>query len=84
MQLHILKDSSNNEARAIIASLADKNCDSVRVVLILDGRNMRPDWKCKTYWLNEEGETLAPAGIEVINMDRLVDLISEADSVVPW
>jgi sulfur transfer complex TusBCD TusB component (DsrH family) len=84
--LHILKNSSDSNARAVIEALSRTHSSEMKVVLIQDGINLRPDWKAETYILKNELPLpdRLPSGIKVIDDAELVDLMFEADSVVCW
>lgn len=85
-QLHILKNEADSKAEAIIEFLSEKYPEKVKVVLILEGKKVKPTWSCKTYLLVDEiSDSLPfPKGLEEISYSQLVDLIFESDSVVGW
>ena len=84
--LHILKNSVDSTAIAMVNEFSRLNSANMKVVLIQDGVKIKPTWKGKTYLLKDE--TLLPSplpeGIEIIGYGEFVDLMFEADSVVGW
>ncbi len=84
--LHILKNGSDTNARTIIEALSRNHPSEMKVVLIQNGINLRPEWKAETYILKNEVPLPdpLPSGIKVIDDAELVDLMFDADSVVSW
>jgi hypothetical protein len=85
-QLHILKSGSDLLPLSIIETLSENHPEAIKVVLMQEGIKIKPAWKAKTYLLND-GNPLPspfPEGIELIDYERFVDLIFEADGVVAW
>ena len=84
--LHILKNRSDANAMAVIEALSRIHSSEMKVVLIQDGINLKPEWRAETYILKNDDPLPdpLPSGIKVIDDAQLVDLMFEADSVVGW
>ncbi|MHB8481581.1 MAG: hypothetical protein ACYDBV_02410 [Nitrospiria bacterium] len=84
--LHILKSSSDRHALSVIEELSRTHPSGMKVVLIQEGKKIKPQWKAATFILKDKDSASSPPpeGVEEIDYGRFIDLMFESDSIVSW